>query len=67
MEEEKTVALRPIQLFALGVLAYGLIRRSWPAGLAGVGLLAYDAKREWEQPEFSPLDLVTHQTSAPSA
>jgi hypothetical protein len=65
--EERTVALRPIQLFGLGVLAYGLIKRSWPAGLAGLGLVIYDAKRESAQPEFSPLDLVTHQTGAPSA
>ena len=27
--------------------------------LAGVGLLAYDAKRESAKPEFAPLDLVT--------
>jgi len=56
--DERTVALRPLQLFGLGVLAYGLVKRSWPAGLAGVGLLAYDVKRESEKPEFAPLDLV---------
>jgi hypothetical protein len=56
--DEPTVALRPLQLFGLGVLAYGLVKHSWPAGLAGVGLLAYDAKRESAKPEFAPLDLV---------
>ena len=65
--DERTVALRPVQLFGLGVLAYGLLRRSWPAGLAGVALLAYDARREAAKPEFSPLDLVApHKTGAPS-
>ena len=62
--EERTVALRPVQLFGLGVLAYGLVRRSWPAGVAGLALLAYDARRELSTPEFSPLDLVSHQTGA---
>jgi hypothetical protein len=56
--DEPTVALRPIQLFGLGVLAYGVVRRSWPAGLAGLGVLFYDARRESAKPEFSPLDLV---------
>jgi hypothetical protein len=56
--DEPTVALRPLQLFGLGVLAYGLVKHSWPAGLAGAGLLAYDAKRESAKPEFAPLDLV---------
>ena len=56
--DERTVALRPLLLFGLGVLAYGLVRRSWPAGLAGVGLLAYDVKRESDKPELAPLDLV---------
>ena len=56
--DERTVALRPLQLFGLGVLAYGLVMRSWPAGLTGVGLLAYDVTRESIKPEFAPLDLV---------
>jgi hypothetical protein len=54
-----TAALRPLQLFGLGVLAYGLVKRSWPAGLAGLGLIAFDARRESEKPEFAPLDLVS--------
>jgi hypothetical protein len=62
--DEHTVAMRPVQLFGLGVLAYGLVRRSWPAGVAGLVVLAYDAKRESSKPEFSPLDLVSHQTGA---
>ena len=57
--DQHTVALRPLQLFGLGVLAYGLVKRSWPAGLAGLGLIALDARRESEKPEFAPLDLVT--------
>ena len=57
--DERTVALRPLQLFGLGVLAYGLVKRSWPAGLAGLGLLVVDARRESAKPEFAPLDLVT--------
>ena len=57
--DEHTVALRPLQLFGLGVLAYGLVKRSWPAGLAGIGLIALDARRESEKPDFAPLDLVT--------
>jgi hypothetical protein len=57
--DEHTVALRPLQLFGLGVLAYGLVKRSWPAGLAGLGLIALDARRESDKPEFAPLDLVT--------
>ena len=56
--EDHTVALRPLQLFGLGVLAYGLVKRSWPAGLAGLGLIALDARRGSEKPEFAPLDLV---------
>jgi hypothetical protein len=56
--DEHTVALRPLQLFGLGVLAYGLVKRSWPAGLAGLGLIALDARRTSEKPEFAPLDLV---------
>ena len=56
--DERTVALRPLLLFGLGVLAYGLVRRAWPAGLAGVGLLASDVKRESDKPELAPLDLV---------
>jgi hypothetical protein len=56
--EQRTVALRPLQLFGLGVLAYGLVKRSWPAGLAGVGLLAYDVKRDSVKPDFAPLDLA---------
>ena len=67
MDDERTVALRPVQLFGFGVLAYGLVRRSWPAGLAGLVLLAWDAKRDSTKPDFSPLDLVTHKTGAPSA
>ena len=67
MDDERTVVLRPVQLFGFGVLAYGLVRRSWPAGLAGLGLLAWDVKRETAKPDFSPLDLVTHKTGAPSA
>ena len=54
--------MRPVQLFGLGVLVYGILRRSLPAGLAGVAVLAYDAKRESAKPESSPLDLVTHKT-----
>jgi hypothetical protein len=60
--DERTVAVRPVQLFGLGVLVYGILRRSLPAGLAGVAVLAYDAKHESAKPEFSPLDLVTHKT-----
>ena len=67
MDDERTVALRPVQLFGLGVLAYGLVKHSWPAGLAGLGFLLYDAKRESTRPDFSPFDLVTHKTGAPSA
>jgi len=54
----RAVALRPVQLFGLGVLAYGLLMRSWPAGIAGAAVLAYDARRELARPEFEPLDLV---------
>jgi hypothetical protein len=61
--DERTVAVRPLQLFGLGVLVYGLLRRSWPAGVAGLAVLAYDVKRESAKPEFSPLDLVTHKTT----
>jgi hypothetical protein len=67
MDDERTVAVRPVQLFGLGVLAYGLAKRSWPAGLAGLGLLLYDTKCEASRPDFSPLDLVTHKTGAPTA
>jgi len=59
--DEHAVVLRPVQLVALGLVAYGVLRRSWPSGLAGLGLLAYDIRRENAQPEFSPLDLVTHR------
>jgi hypothetical protein len=60
---ERTVAVRPVQLFGLGVLVYGILRRSWPAGVAGIAVLAYDVKRESAKPEFSPFDLVTHRTT----
>jgi hypothetical protein len=59
--DERAVALRPVQLFALGLLTYGLVRMSWPSGLAGLGLLAYDIRREPVQPEFAPLDLMTRR------
>ena len=65
--DERTVALRPLQVFGFGVLAYGVLRRSWPAGLVGVAVLAFDANREFAKPEFSPLDLVTHETPASSS
>jgi hypothetical protein len=65
--DERTVALRPLQLFGLGVLVYGALRRSWPAALAGLAMLAVDAKREFARPEFSPLDLVSHQSPASSS
>ena len=60
--DERTVACGRLQLFGLGFCVYGILRRSVPAGLAGVAVLAYDAKRESAKPEFSPLDLVTHKT-----
>jgi hypothetical protein len=68
MDDERTIALRPVQLFGFGVLAYGLLKHSLPAGLAGLGVLLYDARRESTRPpDFSPLDLVTHKTGVPSA
>ena len=38
-----------------------------PPASPGVAVLAFDAKREFAKPEFSPLDLVTHQTPASSS